>query len=76
MKTLRSGRLDHRGSDQAIGRNGMGLEANAATAPLQSWRAWSGCGDGAQLHLVIDPAAGQVWLLPAEETPMHARSIE
>jgi hypothetical protein len=54
----------------------MGLQANADNVPLQSWRAWSGCGDGAQLDLVIDPAAGQVWLLPAEETPMHARSIE
>jgi hypothetical protein len=29
-----------------------------------------------QLHLVLDPAAGQVWLLPAEEIFVHARSIE
>jgi len=76
MKTLRSGRLDHHGTDQAVGQRGTGHPASAGAAPLQSWRAWSGCGDGAQLHLVIDPAAGQVWLLPAEETPMHARSIE
>ena len=76
MKTLRSGRLEQGRTAQAVGRRAMGLQANADTAPLQSWRAWSGCGDGAQLHLVIDPAAGQVWLLPAEETPMHARSIE
>ena len=76
MKTLRSGRLEHSGTAPAIGRNGMGLEANVATVPLQSWRAWSECGDGAQLHLVIDPAAGQVWLLPADGTPTQARSIE
>lgn len=76
MKTLRSGRLEPGRTAQAVVRSGLGRPANAANVPLQSWRAWSGCGDGVQLHLVLDPAVGQVWLLPAEETPMDARSIE
>ena len=75
MKTLRSGRLEHSGTAEPAVRNRTGDQAYAA-APLQSWCAWSECGDGAQLHLVIDPAAGQVWLLPAEGTPTQARSIE
>jgi len=76
MKTLRSGRLEPGRTAQSVLRSGTGQPGNADNSPLQSWRAWSGCGDGAQLHLVLGPAAGQMWLLPAEETPMHARSIE
>lgn len=76
MKTLRGGRLEPGRTAQAVGQCGMGQPANADNSPLQAWRAWSGCGDGVQLHLVLDPAAGQVWLLPAEETFVHARSIE
>jgi hypothetical protein len=76
MRILRSGRLSQDGAGRSVGRRGPDLQAGAGVDSVQSWRAWSGCGDGAQLHLVIDSAAGQVWLLPAEEAPMHARSIE
>jgi len=76
MRFRRSGRLEHSGHAATMAQSRTGPQADAAAAPLQSWRAWSGCGDGAQLHVVIDPAAGQVWLLPAEEAPIRARSIE
>lgn len=75
MRIMRSGRLEPGSTAQSVGRSAMGQPANADDSPLQSWRAWSECGDGVRLHLVLDPAAGQVWLLPAEETLVHARSI-
>jgi hypothetical protein len=52
-------------------------EAQGTAAPvehMQAWRAWAGCGDGAQVHLIIDPPAQRVWLLPAENTYPMGRS--
>jgi len=76
MTMHRNGRLESGGIDRGVGRRATGNPAGARAGAIQSWRAWSGCGDGAQLHLVIDAAAGKVWLLPAGESPMRARSIE
>ena len=42
---------------------------------VQAWRAWTGCGDGGQVHLIIDPPAKQVWLLPAGEPKPDPRSV-
>ena len=73
---LRRSGIDPRRPARPDGPSNQLSDTTVSAAPLQTWRAWSGCGDGGQLHLVIDPAAGQVWLLPAEETPMPTRSIE
>jgi hypothetical protein len=43
---------------------------------VQAWRAWAGCGDGGQVHLIIDPPAQQLWLLPADEANINPRSVE
>jgi len=43
---------------------------------VQAWHAWSACGDGAQVHLIIDPTARQVWLLQAGEPNTDRRSVQ
>jgi hypothetical protein len=43
---------------------------------VQAWRAWSDCGDGAQIQLIIDPSARQVWLLRAGEPKTDPRSMQ
>ena len=42
---------------------------------VQAWRAWSDCGDGDQVQLVLDRSARQVRLLPAEAYPATTRSV-
>jgi hypothetical protein len=44
------------------------------TGWVQAWRAWTGCGDGGQVDLIIDLQARETWLLPAEETNIIPRS--
>ncbi len=60
---------DHRSQDP-------GSPAVADAAPVQAWRAWAGCGDGGQVHLIIDPPAQQVWLLPADDIHYDPRSMQ
>jgi len=43
---------------------------------VEAWRAWAGCGDGGQVHLIIDPPAQQVWLLPADDNSTTPRSLQ
>ncbi len=52
--------------------------AGPAAGPkaVQAWRAWSCCGDGNQIHLIIDPQAQQVWLLPADDYTNPPRSMQ
>ena len=47
--------------------------AVAAAVPVQAWRAWADCGDGGQVHLILDEPARQVWLLPVENIDPTAR---
>lgn len=44
-------------------------------APVQAWRAWTDCGDGEQVHLILDRRAQQLWLLPADEPHIDPRSL-
>jgi hypothetical protein len=75
---------DRRGLKPLMGRPGSSASRSplespavdaACSAPVQVWRAWAGCGDGRQIHLIIDPGAQQVWLLSAEDSINHPRSI-
>lgn len=43
---------------------------------VEAWRAWAGCGDGGQVHLIIDPPAQQVRLLPADDYSTTSRSLQ
>jgi len=53
-----------------------GAVSAAGPKPVQAWRAWSCCGDGHQIHLIIDPQAQQVWLLPADDYTNPPRSVQ
>lgn len=68
-------RTRHAGAGNAAGSRASMPAPSARRAPLQAWRAWSGCGDGRQVHLIIDPRAQQVWLLPAEDAARPSRSV-
>ena len=57
------------------GARDSGAGSRAHADPVQAWRAWADCGDGRQFHLIIDPHAQQLWLLPADETLMDPRSM-
>ena len=57
------------------GARDSGVGSGARADPMQAWRAWADCGDGRQFHLIIDPHAQQLWLLPADETLMDPRSM-
>jgi hypothetical protein len=53
-----------------------GRTSTDGAAPLvQAWRAWADCGDGSSVHLILDPRAQQVWLLPADDGLIHPRSM-
>ena len=54
---------------------GSGVESPAGATPVQAWRAWSDCGDGGCVHLILDRQAQQLWLLPSDETLVDPRSI-
>lgn len=49
--------------------------SNGPDRCVQAWHAWAGCGDGGQVHLIIDPPARQVWLWPADESNYTPRSV-
>jgi hypothetical protein len=53
---------------------GSGAESAAGATPIQAWRAWSDCGDGGRVHLILDRQAQQLWLLPSDETLIDPRS--
>jgi len=57
------------------GARDCGKGSGTRADPVQAWRAWADCGDGRQFHLIIDPHAQQLWLLPAAETLMDPRSM-
>lgn len=42
---------------------------------VEAWRAWSDCGDGGRVHLILDRQAQQLWLLPSDETLIDPRSM-
>jgi hypothetical protein len=50
--------------------------SNGPDRYVQAWRAWADCGDGGQVHLIIDPPARRVWLLPADESNYTPRSVQ
>jgi len=52
-----------------------GVESAAAPTPIQAWRAWADCGDGRQVHLILDRQAQQLWLLPSDESHLDPRSM-
>jgi hypothetical protein len=58
------------------GSQDSGVESAADATPVQAWRAWADCGDGRQVHLILDPQAQQVWLLPADDTHLDPRSMQ
>jgi hypothetical protein len=64
---------NHGGQDQ--GYRGSGPESAAGATPVQAWRAWSDCGDGGRVHLILDRQAQQLWLLPSDETLIDPRSM-
>ena len=49
-------------------------EPSADPMPIQAWRAWTDCGDGGQVHLILDRQAQQLWLLPSDESHIDPRS--
>lgn len=65
-KHLRDGKAAH--PEQSV------PASSAHRAPVQAWRAWSGCGDGRPVYLIIDPRAREVWLLPARDAARDSRS--
>ena len=58
------------------GSQDTGIESAADATPVQAWRAWAGCGDGRQVHLILDRQAQQVWLLSADGTHFDPRSMQ
>jgi len=70
----RAGWKDNQGGQDQRYR-GFGAESAAGATPVQAWRAWSDCGDGRQIHLILDRQAQQVWLLPSDETLIDPRSM-
>jgi len=72
------------GSRSTAGFPGPGVFKPSEGAPIcsgrdrqvQAWRAWAGCGDGGQVHLIIDSPARQIWLWPADEPNSTPRSVQ
>jgi hypothetical protein len=62
-------------SAAAIPRHPGAPVGDAPERDLQAWRAWAGCGDGGQVHLIIDPPAHEVWLLPGGDMKTGPRSL-
>jgi hypothetical protein len=70
----RSGWKDSQGG-QDQGYRCSGAESAAGATPVQAWCAWSDCGDGGRVHLILDRQAQQLWLLPSDETLIDPRSM-
>lgn len=77
MKEMRQSESDPVGREAATpGTLGESPALSAdRRAPVQAWRAWAGCGDGRQIHLIIDLEAQQVWLLSADDSNFDPRSM-